>query len=166
MKSIRTELKWAVIFILVSLLWMLLERLAGFHDQHIDKHAIVTNFFMIPAILIYYLAFREKKHKDLGGSMTFKQGMITGLIMTFFITLLTPLSQYLSTSVISPHYFENIIEYSVAQGEMDQATAEAYFNSSSYLVQSIIFAPVAGIMTSLIMSFFFRSGKKPAPGNV
>ncbi len=38
MKKISTEIKWALIFVAMSLLWMLLEKLSGLHSTHIDKH--------------------------------------------------------------------------------------------------------------------------------
>ena len=39
MEAYKTELKWGVIFVLSGLIWMLLERLAGLHGEHIAHHA-------------------------------------------------------------------------------------------------------------------------------
>jgi len=156
MNKFKTEIKWGVIFVLATLLWNLLERLLGFHSDKIDQHATVTNFFMIPAIVIYVLALRDKRNNDLGGKMTYKQGLITGLIVTLVVTILTPLSQYMAVEVISPDYFSNIIEHSVATGEQTLEEAQAFFNLQSYMVQSIIFAPIAGILTTLIVALFMR----------
>ncbi len=61
MKKFSIELKWSFIFIFMSLVWMLLERLTGLHDENIDQHAIYTNLIAIPAILIYYFAIKEKR---------------------------------------------------------------------------------------------------------
>ena len=41
----KTEIKWAVIFSIVMLLWITLEKLTGLHSEHIDKHPVYTNFF-------------------------------------------------------------------------------------------------------------------------
>ena len=156
MNKFKTEIKWGVIFVLATLLWNLLERLLGFHSDKIDQHQTVTTFFMIPAIVIYVLALRDKRNNDLGGKMTYKQGLITGLIVTLVVTILTPLSQYMAVEVISPDYFSNIIEHSVATGEQTLEEAQAFFNLQSYMVQSIIFAPIAGILTTLIVALFMR----------
>jgi len=156
MNKFKTEIKWGVIFVLATLLWNLLERLLCFHSDKIDQHQTVTTFFMIPAIVIYVLALRDKRNNDLGGKMTYKQGLITGLIVTLVVTILTPLSQYMAVEVISPDYFSNIIEHSVATGEQTLEEAQAFFNLQSYMVQSIIFAPIAGILTTLIVALFMR----------
>jgi len=156
MNKFKTEIKWGVIFVLATLLWNLLERLLGFHSDKIDQHATVTNFFMIPAIVIYVLALRDKRNNDLGGKMTYKQGLITGLIVTLVVTILTPLSQYLAVEVVSPDYFPNMIEHSVATDKLSQEDAQAYFSLQSYMVQSLLFAPMAGIVTTLIVALFMR----------
>ena len=56
MKKIKIEIKWAIIFTIMVLVWMFIEKLAGFHSEHIDKHPIYTNFIIIPTIIIYVLA--------------------------------------------------------------------------------------------------------------
>jgi len=60
MNKFKLEIKWALLFTIMSLLWMLLERLLGLHDEHIEKHAIYTNFIAIPSILIYVFALHQK----------------------------------------------------------------------------------------------------------
>lgn len=156
MNKFKTEIKWGVIFMLATLLWNLLERLLGFHSDKIDQHATVTMFFMIPAIVIYVLALRDKRNNDLGGKMTYKQGLIAGLIITLVVTILTPLSQYLAVEVVSPDYFPNMIEHSVATDKLSQEDAQAYFSLQNYMVQSLLFAPMAGIVTTLIVALFMR----------
>lgn len=156
MKNIKIEIKWAIIFTLMMLLWMLLERLAGLHDKNIEYHAIVTNFVAIPAIAIYVLALLDKRKNYFNGKMTYKQGFLTGLIMTLFVTALSPLSQILTVTVITPDYFSNMIEYSVEQGKMTQEAAETTFNLNSYLLLTVIFTPVMGIVTTAIVAIFTR----------
>lgn len=38
MHNIRIEVKWAVLFSIMSLAWMLLEKLSGLHEKYIDYH--------------------------------------------------------------------------------------------------------------------------------
>lgn len=156
MKNYILEIKWGVIFMVAMLLWMLLERLVGLHSTHIDQHPIWTNLFAIIAISIYVLALRQKRDSQLKGVMTWKQGFLSGLGITVVVTILTPLGQYLTHTVITPHFFVNAIDYAVASGNMSQANAVAYFSLGSYLVQAIIGALVMGVITSAVVAWFVR----------
>ena len=160
MKKLSIEIKWAVIFTIMMICWMAMEKLLGFHSNRISQHATVTNFVAIPAILVYVLALLDKRKKNYGGYMTYKQGFISGLVITLFVTILSPLVQYLTTTFISPEYFPNMINYAVSTGEMTQPQAEAFFNLKSYLLQVILFTPVMGIATTAIVALFTKRTKK------
>ena len=157
MNKFRIEIKWALIFIVMMLLWMVLERLTGLHDVHIDKHPIYTNFVAILAILVYVLALLDKRKNFYNGVMSYKQGFMAGLIITLIVTAFSPLTQYITSTIISPEYFTNVINYSVNEGLMSQTEAEAYFNLKSYLMQVIIFTPIMGIVTTAIVAIFTKS---------
>lgn len=156
MKSIKIEIKWALLFSLMMLLWMLLEKTAGLHSRHIDKHAIFTNLVAIPAIAMYVLALLDKRKNAYNGTMSYRQGLISGLILTAIITVLSPLTQYITSTFITPDYFSNVIAYTVRSGKMTQEAAEAYFNLKSYLIQVLIGTPVMGIITTLVAALFTR----------
>jgi len=159
MDKYKVEIKWAFIFIGMMLTWMVLERLSGLHSTHIDKHAIFTNFIAIPAIAIYVLALLDKRKTDYGGFMTYKQGFMAGLIITVIVTIFSPLIQILISTVISPDYFANVIEYVVQEEKMTQQEAEAYFNLQSYLVQALIGTPFMGLITTAIVAIFTKKSK-------
>ena len=156
LKQISIEIKWAVIFIIMTLLWMLLERLVGLHDVYIDKHPIFTNIIAIPAIAVYVLALRNKRKSYYNGKMTYMQGFISGLIITFIVTVLSPVTQIITSYVITPHYFSNVINYSVKNGLMNQEAAEAYFNIKSYIIQGLMGASIMGTITAAIVAIFAR----------
>lgn len=160
MKSVKIELKWAIIFTVMSMLWIVLERLVGLHDVYIENHPVFTNLIAIPAILIYVLALRDKKHNFFNGVITYKQVFISGLILSLMIALLAPLSTYVSVEYLSPDYFENMITYSVDSKSMTLEEATKYFNTSSYMLQSVIFAVLMGVITTLIVGLFIRSKSK------
>lgn len=156
MKNIKTEIKWALIFTGMMLTWMLLEKLTGLHDQHIDKHPIFSNFVAIPAITIYVLALLDKRKTDYQGVMNYQQGVLSGLILTAIVTILTPFTQYVTSTFITPNYFANVIKYSVETGKMAQKDAETYFNLNSYMIQATIGALIMGVVTTLIVAIFVR----------
>ena len=166
MGKFRTELKWAIIFTVVSLAWLYFEKLMGWHSDKIADHATYTNLYAIPAIAMYVLALRDKRTADYGGVMSFKQGFMSGLILTVIIAMLAPLTQLLVHQVISPEYFPNVIAYAVSEGMMTQPAAEQWFSLSSYIIQSVIGAVVMGLVTAAIVAFFLRkSGAAPEQPN-
>ncbi|WP_297337515.1 DUF4199 domain-containing protein [Algoriphagus sp.] len=157
MKNLKTEFKWAIIFSAVMIAWMLLEKTLGWHDEKIADHAKLTSFFAIPAIAIYVFGLMDKKKNDLEGSISYKQGLVTGLWITLFVAILSPLVQYIISQWVTPDYFSNVIAYSVSTGELTQEEAESFFNLKSYILQSLIGAALMGVITSLIVAFFVRS---------
>jgi len=159
MKKLSLEFKWAIVFVAMSLIWMLLEKLAGLHSTHIDKHATYTNFIAIPAITVYVFALLEKKNKFYHGYMTYLQGFISGTIISVIIAILSPLTQIITTEIITPEFFPNAINYSVNAGLMKQVEAEQYFSLENYIKEGLIGALLMGIITTAIVAIFTR-GKK------
>ncbi len=156
MKKYTIEIKWAVLFFVIQLAWMVFEKLMGWHGEHIEKHALYTNIFAVPAIIIYVFALRDKRNNYYNGKMNWLQGFITGIIISGIVALLSPLSQYIFHHLISPGYFTHIINYSVEQGKMSRVDALEYFSFDNYIVQSIIGALLMGMLTSAVVAVFVR----------
>lgn len=160
MKNLKIEIKWAVIFSLMMLLWMLLEKLTGLHSTHIDKHAYISNLFAIPAILIYVLALKDKKKNFYNGQISYRQGITSGIILSAIIALLYPLVQWIISYVITPEYFSNAIAYSLETGYYKtQEEAETFFNFKSYVIFGAVWALFMGIVTTAIVMLFLKSKK-------
>lgn len=156
MKNIKTEIKWGVIFVIMSLLWLALEKAIGLHDVYIDKHTTYTNLIAIPALLVYFFALRDKRQNFYAGRMTYKQGFLSGLVITLVVTVLVTLTQYITFAVITPDFFQNAIAHAVESGNMTQVDAEAYFSKNNYLIQGFIGAPIMGVVTSAIVAIFTK----------
>ncbi|MFC7356835.1 DUF4199 domain-containing protein [Jejudonia soesokkakensis] len=154
MKRVKIELKWAIIFTIMSLAWMLLEKTLGWHDESIADHWWLTLFFLPFAVIIYLLAMRETRRRVYKGKMTWKQGFLSGLLMAVFVTLLSPLAQYITHNYITPEYFESVRNYSVTNELMSIEKANAYFNITSYIWQAAIGAFAGGFITSAIGALF------------
>lgn len=161
MKNLKIEIKWAFIFSAMVLFWMLLEKRSGLHDQYIDYHLYLTNLFAIPAIVVMVLALKDKKKDFFEGHMTYKQGLISGIILSVLIALISTLTQWITTYVITPEYFPNVIKRSVELGYYQSTTeAEANFNYPNYAKQGAIGALVMGIVTTAIAMIFIRTKSK------
>ncbi|CAL65508.1 DUF4199 domain-containing protein [Christiangramia forsetii] len=156
MKKFSIEIKWGILFTIISLVWMFLEKGLGWHDENIAQHAIYTNLFAIVAIALYVVALLDKRKNFYQGKMTWSQGFISGIVISIVVAIFSPLAQYITHEFITPDYFDNIIAYSVESGAMTKAAAEEYFNLTSYIIQSFFFALVVGVVTSAIVAFFVK----------
>lgn len=157
MKNFQIEFRWSLIFSIALLLWMYLEKSVGLHDEHIGKQSIYTNLFAIVAIIVYVFALRNKKKSFFKGSMNWKQGFISGIVLSVFVAIVSPLAQYIISTYISPDYFQNIIDFAVDNGKMTRENAEGYFNLKSYMLQSAFGALAMGVVTSAVVAFFVKS---------
>jgi hypothetical protein len=161
LKNVKIEFKWAIIFSIVSLLWMVLEKISGLHGKYIDYHMYLTNLFAIPAIIMMVMALKDKKKNFYSGSMSYKEGLISGIILSIIIALLSPLTQWITSYVITPEYFPNVIKRSVEIGYYNTiAEAEANFNYKNYAIQSFIGSLVMGIVTVAVAMIFLRTKNK------
>ncbi len=159
MKNYSIEIKWALIYSIIALLWMFIEKIVGLHDIHIDKQPIYTNLFAIPAIIIYFLALKDKKKVTYHNQMTWKEGFISGIILSFVISIISPLIQIITTSIISPEFFNNAIRYSVEKKYMSQTAAETYFSLKSYIIQGFFGALSMGTITGAIVALVLQTKK-------
>ena len=98
-----------------------------------------------PAFLFFYLAIREKKKYFYNNSLTWPQGFLSGIIISFIIALLNPAVQYVIYKGITPHFFENIIAYKV-QHKMTLKNAQIYFNLKTYMIESTFTALSKGMI--------------------
>ncbi len=163
MKNYSIEIKWTLRFILLVLAWTIGEKFVGLHDQHIDKYAYYTNLFAVPAFLFYYLGLKEKKKEVYHNNMTWTQGFVSGVVLSFFIAILMPIAQFVIYKSITPHFFETIIEYKTKSPllirHITLKDAQSYFNLKSYMIQGVFSGLSMGIITGAIVSLFLRTKK-------
>ncbi|WP_417659359.1 DUF4199 domain-containing protein [Pseudidiomarina sp.] len=159
MNNYKLEIRWGFIFSVAMLLWLLVERLVGLHSTYIEYHMVWTNLFAVVAIAVYVFALRQKRDKELNGSMTWKQGFMSGVGITVVVAILSPLTQWLAHTIVSPHFFTNMVEFAVRSGNMTEAQALDYFSLQSYMMQAVIGAVAMGVITSAVVAFFVRNQK-------
>jgi hypothetical protein len=157
MRKFSIEIKWGVIFSIVGLLWMFFEKSMGWHGEKIADHQSYTLFFFPIAVLIYIIALIEKR-KSLDGKMSWKEGFISGILIGFVISMLAPLTQYITHNLISPDYFDNIINYAIQNPQgASEDQLKSYFTLGNYIKMAMIQAPIAGAITSAIISLFLKT---------
>lgn len=159
MKKFAIEIKWGIQYSLLSLVWMIFEKTMGWHDQHIAIQPIYTNLFGIVAVLIYFLALLDKKKNFYLGTMDWKQGFITGIALSFVISLLSPIVQYVTYTYLTPTYFTNSIQYTVSHKKQTLAQAELFFSLKSFMLQGIFGGLSMGVLTSAIVALLVKTKK-------
>jgi hypothetical protein len=133
----------------------------GLHSTYIDYHLYLTNLFAIPAIIVMVLALKDKKKTFYAGQMTYQQGWISGTVLSVFIALISPLSQWITSYIITPEFFSNVIKRSLELGYYKTtAAAAANFNYKNYAIQGVIGALIMGMLTSTIAMIFIRTKTK------
>lgn len=157
MKNFAIEIKWGIQFTIVSMVWMILEKSVGLHDAHIDKQLIYTNLFGFVAILLYCLEMNDKKKHFYHGNMDWKQGFLSGTVMTVVIALLSPIANGIIYTYITPGFFEHMITYRVQHKFQTQTQAEAYFNLHSYIVLGLFDVLSKGILTAAVVALFLKT---------
>ena len=160
MSKYRIEIKWAFIYAVASLAWMVFEKEMGWHDVHISKHPIYSTLFSFIGIIIYYFALREKKIVSYNNIIHWKEAFVAGAIMTVFVTILAIPIFYLTVNVISPSFFSNMIKYAVSSNIYTVEQAESYFNPQSYLLQIVGGSLSMGIVTSAVIAYIIQTKKK------
>lgn len=164
MKDFRTELRWGIIFSLVSMIWVYIEKnLLNWHDEHIAHqlgyHFIVT---ILLFFIFFYLGIKDKKKNYYKGRLTWKQGVVSGGMITVIIVLLSPLTVFFIYHYITPDYFEHMIAYQTGKElyPMEVAAARRSFNMTSFIINEVSTTFSFGIGISALLSLFLRTGKK------
>lgn len=160
MEKFAVEIKWGIIFIISGLCWVWLEKLFGLHDVYVAQHPLYTNLFGIIAVTLFVFALLEKRRNFFDGTMTWKEGFTSGIIMTIVITILSPLSQWITYEFISPEFFNNIKEHTYQTTPMSREEAENYFSLRSYIIQATFGALTMGVVTSAIVAWIVKT-KQP-----
>lgn len=156
MKKYYIELKWAGISSLLYLVWMLLERLCGLHGRHIQYQQLVSTLILIPSLLIYVLALREKKRKVFQGKITFMQAFKSGMLLTILIVLFSPVNQLITSQLISPEYFKHMRDFAVHHQGMSPEEAQSRLNTGAFMVQSVVGGLVTGALFSALVAIVIR----------
>lgn len=156
MKKFTLEIKWGIVYTVAIFLWILLEKLMGWHDKNIKQYAFNTWFFLIPATHIYVSAILAKRDKFFRGKINWFAGFQTGLIITAVVLFFNSLIQYLFIKIISPDFCINAVNHAIESGKMSLQDSENFFNLKNFIIQSSLRTLIFGIVISSIVSIFVR----------
>jgi hypothetical protein len=159
MKRMKTELKWAIFYAIMTMAWSLTGKFLGFHDSKIAAGAIFNILIIVPSVIIYVLSMREKQLRYFSGHASYIQIFKSGVILTLFVTILGPIDPVF-TNMISPDLFHNSIQFMVTSNQMTEADAVKQFTLPSFIVQGIFGSVTFGLIYAAIISIFLNSKSK------
>jgi hypothetical protein len=161
MNGVRIELKWALIHSAMAIAWLAGEKALGLHDARIAVQPKVAPLVMIPSLLIYLLALREKRRVVFQGAMSWSGGFKSGMILTAFMVALSPIGWLLLGFVISPEFFANAARHVVEAGALTEMQAAAQFTLRNFIVTGIVAGAATGALFSALAAAFTRRKAKP-----
>lgn len=156
MKKFAIEIKWGIRYFFAYLVWVYVEKISGYYSEKIDDYLAYSMLFYVIAIFIYVLAINDKKKNYFNNQMDWKQGAVTGVFMTIVIAILMPLCQIVMHKGMAPEFFPNMINNTILKGGTRE-NAEAFFNLSSFIFQSIFSALSFGVVISAIVAYFLQT---------
>jgi hypothetical protein len=148
----KIEAKWVAIYFVLGILWFLLEKLFGLHDERIALYGVLSLLFLIPAGLTFYALLMDKRYNFYKGTMNYRQAFACGVVFTLGIAFVSPLIQIVNFQLTSPDYFENAIAYSVESGKMSYNMALSQFNIGTALSQNIMGSLLIGLFSTAFLS--------------
>ncbi len=151
------EIRWGIVFSIAIVAWTALERVLGLHDVHLEQHATYTWLFAIVAISIYLAALYQRRNA-LEQVMSWKDGFKSGMVLTMVVVLLSPLTQWVIHTLISPTYLENLRAYVVMHNLATPEQAQAHYTLRSYIMMSILSTLAMGTLTSAVSALIMRKG--------
>lgn len=153
----KYEFRWALIILLVSLLWTIFEYEMGWHGEDYEKHRYLTFLFIIPLSLCYFLFLFDKRSNRYKKRFKFKHAFNSGMGLTILVALFTIPAQFLIHYFISPNYLQTAQEYAVSNGEMTRLQARDIYTIENYVIFFPLVFLFTGIMLSLVLGHLLKS---------
>lgn len=157
----KIEFKWALIFSILSIMWMVLEKILGLHNEYLLYQPYFTSLSLIPLCVIFVLALKERNVKDFEGEVSFRNAFISLFKLSFLITILSPIFYFFIFKYITPNYVKNLIFLSVEKGSYSSSVeAKASINTQMLLVINALKTFGFGLGLSFLISFFVSKKAK------
>jgi len=151
----KTEIKWAMVIGVLSLLWFVLEKVCGFYGDFIEYLGTVAWFFLIPFAMVYWVALLQKREGDLGGKMTYMQGLKTSAIIAAISIPFVIIAILINIKFISPDFQSMMTEHLITTG-VEIADAESKMSTLSMAFSGVFYA-LSGIVVGGIVSLFVKN---------
>ncbi len=150
----KAETKWAIIISILAFVLFNIENMLGLHTPENYKTWTRVDMTIGVAIFVvgYILMLREKRERDFGSLMTWKQGFWAGAITTLLLIPLSTLLVYIFIVYISPTF---PVVFAEKNGMYDYNVDATGIFLTVYVITTILF----GLVGSLIYPIFLKKSK-------
>ena len=168
----KIALKYGLITGLLSCGWVLTEYVLGFHNENIEQGQYSQLFAMSIPIIMLYLGIKEYREEELKGTLSFTEGLKTGVVICLVSALITTVFMVLYQHVINPEFWNANIEYQKNklyergldddQIEISMMWMEKMYNSPFMYLIMFISSVFMGAILAMIISLILRKKSKEA----
>lgn len=152
MEKYRIEIKWALIFGAIYLIWMIIEKQLGFHSEKALQEPLFNLIFIPISFILFFLALREKKKVVFNNEIEWKQGFASGIVLSFLITIISTTVVYITFSLISPNFFETAINMS-----KNKEVAQFNFNLPVFVKNNIFDKLSFSVVFAATISYMIKT---------
>ena len=114
MKNLATETKYALLSALALVVWVMVEHVLGFNTEHMDVGQYTQPIIPFIIWILLFIAVREKKNQ-LGGQLTFMQGVRSAFFVSIFYAVLQGIWFGIYSNVIHPEYANLTLQFHETQ---------------------------------------------------
>ncbi|MDR0227534.1 MAG: DUF4199 domain-containing protein [Flavobacteriaceae bacterium] len=157
MKKFSIEFKWAALATLAALIWMIIEKSLGFHDEKIRYEIGFAMLFNLILIIFYWLNIREKKQVYYEGIITWQKAFISGLVLTVMISFFYPLIQYIGYNQLTPGFMQHLQEALITEGKMTLEDAQKNASFDLFMRNAVFNNLSFGVVYSAIIAYFMQT---------
>jgi len=156
MKLFKTEIKWGIILAAVTFIVFLVSNILGWQTvETLSKHlSIAFGAFLIGNLGCLWLGLREKKRLTSNQTMSYLQGVKSGVIITIVAAIFGAAFLYFFTCCINAEFLQVTTEFNVAEGTFKDGEV---MNAATFLTEFVTHSLVIGTVFTLILSFFSKS---------
>ncbi len=150
-------------------IWVLVEYLLGFHSTRMEIGQYTGYLANVIPITMLFLAIRERREKLNGGTLTFGQGMKTGIIISLITAVITTIFMYVYLTAVNPEFMNLGMElqkqkllqsgHSEAEVTASLESMKTMYSLPFQLGAILVITPIVGSVYSAIISAILR--KKP-----
>lgn len=166
--NIRTELKYALISASALVGWVMGEHLLGFTTTRLDIGEYTKPLVVVVIYILLFFGIREKRDRDLAGSITLWQGMRTALLISVLYAVFQAVWFAIYSLVINPEYSRLLFQYQeqqmAAAGKTPQQIADGmamarlvFGNPFIQFGFFIVSTTVVNTIVGAIMTLFLRT---------
>lgn len=163
----KIALKYGILIVLFTFIWICLEYWIGIHTDYIDYHPLATLLSLVVPLILLYYAMREAKRYD-AGEFSYGDAFKVGLYVTLVVAVLNPLGQWLFQQMVFPGYLEAMQAHTearqLAQGidvEVARQVSTEEYALDSFLLRAVLGSLAAGLIMSAILAIFVRDKALP-----